>query len=390
MRGDVGNEQLIRKYLLGELTEDERSQIESGIMTDGLLFERVQMAEDELIEDYLYGRLSAEDRKKFEQSFLCTAEGREQVNLTRDLINYSSSGKGVAAAPGEARQTASRRRFFGPGLVAAASILLVASAGFVAWRLLAPDSKVEQGIAALKRAYRDARPLEARVSALDYAPMIVQRGDDSQGVDANARNQADILLLDAASNDPGPESHHALGLAYLTKKDFDRAIAEFEKALAADPDNARAHSDLGAALLEKGKADRLGDEPGRSLEEFARSLEHLNKAIELDASLLEPLFNRAHLYQEMKLPQQAEEDWKAYLEKDPNSDWADEARRNLEALEQRKNRSAKSREQLYKDFADARERGDDDAAWRVLSEGRTGSGNLIIQGLLDAHTEALE
>src|SRR6185503_11799189 len=117
--------------------------------------------------------------------------------------------------------------------------------------------------------------------------------------------------------------------------------------------NAQIESDLGAALMEKGKADRLKDETGKSAEDFASALDHLTKALELDGSLVEALFNRALCRQEMKLFQQAEEDWRAYLEKDPNSKWADEARQNLRLLEEQKQNTTPNKEQLLRQFLSA-------------------------------------
>src|SRR5262249_61015002 len=105
---------------------------------------------------------------------------------------------------------------------------------------------------------------------------------------------------------------------------FSSAIDQFEAALKSDPDNARLHSDLGAALFEKGKSDRANDQSGAAEETLARSLDHLNRALELDDSLIDALFNRALLDQTMNLREQAKRDWESYLRKDATSAWAEE------------------------------------------------------------------
>jgi hypothetical protein len=49
--------------------------------------------------------------------------------------------------------------------------------------------------------------------------------------------------------------------------------------------------------------------------------------------LLEALFNKALALQELGMPQQARESWLLYLQKDPSSPWAEEARKHLARIE---------------------------------------------------------
>src|SRR4030095_11447595 len=146
---------------------------------------------------------------------------------------------------------------------------------------------------------------------------------------------------------------------------FDKAVDQFREALRLDPKNAKARNDLGAALLEQGKLHSSEAERQNAAEEFAESLQHLNKALELDASLTEALFNRALLYQHMKLPSQAEEDWRAYLGKDSNSRWADEARQNLKALEEQRKRISQSEGEILRGFQNAYMAGDGGGGLRI-------------------------
>src|SRR5215218_2489962 len=110
-----------------------------------------------------------------------------------------------------------------------------------------------------------------------------------------------------------------------------------------DPNNASIYADLGAAWLEDGKisldrgrANPTGLEFGKGMEELSRSIVNLNKSAELDNTLLEPLFNRALAEQYLKLYQQAEASSQEYLKRDSTSPWADETRRILRLLEERK------------------------------------------------------
>ncbi len=335
-REDKGS---IRAYLLGELAKAAQQAFEQRMMTDDDFYNQVLLAEDELVEEYVLGRLTGKEKESFEIGFLSTPEGREQLSLTSDLIRYASERPAGKQQPVVSRfQAAQRRRsFFNSyaGLLAAAVVILAVGLGI--WRILLYESDVDKGADALRIAYRDRRPGGARLTGFDYAPAITTRGVE-ENIDPVARDRAYRILRDEVAERPSAASHHALGQLYLYEQKFDDAIREFEAALQADGQNARAHSDLGAALLEKGKLERSRGDSDKSRELFAASLEHLNRALEQDDSLLEALFNRALLYQEMMMPSQAEADWRKYLERDPNSQWADEARHNLQNIEEQRKR----------------------------------------------------
>lgn len=78
------NETEIRRFLLGELEEKERTSFEEKFLADEDFFVQIQVAEDELIEDYVRGKLAEKD--KFEREFLTTAKRREHVAFTRAMI----------------------------------------------------------------------------------------------------------------------------------------------------------------------------------------------------------------------------------------------------------------------------------------------------------------
>lgn len=89
MEQAVLNETVMRKYLLGELPEEEREQIEKNILTDDGFFQNLltleDAVEDELIDDYFNGNLTDREKKEFERIFLSTHERREKLALVRDL-----------------------------------------------------------------------------------------------------------------------------------------------------------------------------------------------------------------------------------------------------------------------------------------------------------------
>ncbi|MEK6299978.1 MAG: CHAT domain-containing protein [Acidobacteriota bacterium] len=414
---------LMRRYLLSQLAEDERQQFEEAMMADNELYNRVLLVEDEMVEEYLQGELSESERAGFEASFLSTVEGRKQVSFAKALSEYvsrasASEGSSAVSAPEKparveparvqparvteeaARMTDERaptsrvRRpvwWSRPALVPyfrlASAAVIVLAAGLGTWNAYVyfQHSQVSKGIASLREAYRDQRPNESRITELNYAPPPpTTRGPERDRFDYVALDRAKALIQVEASEHPSAQSYHDLGRLYLAQGDFDKAIDQFEKALKSDPNNAQLHSDYGAALLEKGKDDLSGDEPGKSLEEFAASLEHLNMALDLDDGLLESRFNRALLYQYMMLPQQAAADWHKYLEKDSSSKWAEEARQGLRQIEEQKEKESQGKGHLFQDFTSAYEVADDDRAWKAFSTGRARVGNVVTKALLDA------
>jgi len=319
MAHETPDDGLIRRYLLGRLAEGEREQLEEKMMADNEFFNAVLLAEDEMVEEYVQRELPESDRASFEASFLSTPEGRQQVAYAKALSRY------VSPTPVWWRR---------PNLVpyvrwaAAAIAVLVVAVGV--WLIIPSRSEVSKGMASLAYAYREQRPLEARISGLGYAPAALTRGDEER-VDRVARNRAERILLDEVLEHPSAAAHHALGRLYLAERKFDAAIAQFDEALRADPNDALLYSDYGVALLEKGRAEGYA---GERLAVLEKALQRFDRAIELDGSLLEALFNRALCREEMKLFQQAREDWRSYLEKDPASRWTDESRKHLTAIEQ--------------------------------------------------------
>jgi CHAT domain-containing protein len=414
-RQEVYDEGHLRRYLLGELNEEEQQAVEEKLLEDDGLFDSVLAAEDELIDEYVDGALSPGERESFEGLFLSVPERQRKLSFAMALRRYVTTEDEAATAEASAkasvfeprrgtdaraprarviehpaRRAASpsvwwKQAFSSPYLRMAGAAVIVIGLGLFIWRVFFYESEVEKGMSALAKAYRTERTVEARITGLGYAPMNITRGAEQSKIDELQLDLAERILLQEVTEHPSPASHHALGRFYLAARKFDKAIAQFDEALKGDRNNAQLHSDYGAALLEMGKADRLSDDSGKRLEELAKSLEQLNKALELNGSLLEALFNRALAYQQMMLPGQAEEDWHSYIEKDPTSDWANEARQYLKELEDQKNKVVQNPDRLFQEFIEAYNAKDDEKAWEVFSRTRVGTGNSITNRLLNTY-----
>jgi hypothetical protein len=80
-----GNEQLLQRYLLGDLSEEEQDRVEEAYFADDDYLDRLLVAEHELIDRYLRGKLAAAERLKFERNYLTTPEKRQRVALVKQL-----------------------------------------------------------------------------------------------------------------------------------------------------------------------------------------------------------------------------------------------------------------------------------------------------------------
>src|SRR5262249_5669119 len=265
------------------------------------------------------------------------------------------------------------------------------------------QSPVDQAVAALKKAYRQERPIESRLSGFDHALWVQRRGDGKRSSSNTLRDQAARILLGEVNDRPNAHSLHALGALYLLEQKTDEAIEQLEEALKADPNNVRIHNDLGVALMElaktqKEKASRdeqtagsksTEQSPGESLKTFTRANEHFAQALQLDPTFAAALFNQALCLQHLGLINQATASWRKYLQLDTNSGWADEARRRLAELEELKKKTSRDHEQLFQDFLAAAHAPNqseaDERLWETLGASRERMGNVITHRLLHEH-----
>lgn len=86
---DIRNksDQRLVMYLLGELSAEERQDIEQEYFQDDKLFHKLLAIESDLIDDYLNDELSVEERRRFESQVLSTPHGRRKVESTSAFLS---------------------------------------------------------------------------------------------------------------------------------------------------------------------------------------------------------------------------------------------------------------------------------------------------------------
>src|SRR5437588_3960936 len=322
----LNNEKTIREYLLGRVADESTLEgFEERLFTDEEFCSQVELAEDGLINDYVLGRLNDVDAASLQSTLASNPERRFKLQLTQAL-REKALAKSVEIVEEKPSFFASLQSLFRqPKYVAAFAVVLIAALASTIYfsRRNNPDDLAE-----LRSIYQKSRPTKTRISEFGYAPLTQLRGAPEPG-DQKRLRRIENNLSDATEKSPNAQTHHALGVFYLTQQKYGDAIKEFESALKFADKNARIHNDLGSAHFEQSKL--VPKE--KKLEELAQSLEEFTKAIEIDGNLLEALFNKSLALQELEIPRQAKESWTLYLQKDPASPWADEARKNLQRIE---------------------------------------------------------
>jgi len=76
---------IVMRYLFGELPEPERAQLEAEYFADAGTFNRLERFENDLIDDYARGRLGAETRARFERAYLSNPNRRARLKFGEAL-----------------------------------------------------------------------------------------------------------------------------------------------------------------------------------------------------------------------------------------------------------------------------------------------------------------
>jgi CHAT domain-containing protein/TolA-binding protein len=204
-------------------------------------------------------------------------------------------------------------------LAAAAAIVAIV----IAVPMLRPRTPIDRLIAASPREHRN---VEARLSGFPWARLAAPARGDAPP------DPADLKLIGAAgdvlektTSDRTPEARHAVGVADLFIGRRSDSIAALEQAASASND-LHIWSDLAAARYAYAARDE-------HLSQLPEALADADHALRIDPKSPEALFNRALIIEALGLREQSRKAWQKYLEIDPGSGWAVEARERLRRLD---------------------------------------------------------
>ncbi len=203
-------------------------------------------------------------------------------------------------------------------LAAAAVLAIAVWAVRPAWIGGAPDQpRLDALVAAL--ANEATRPVEGRLSAdFPYKPApAITRGTGTAELLPDTR----IAVAEAEAdvqNDRSVVGRWTLGITRLVERDDDAAIAALEEAVRGDASRSALQSDLSAAYLARARVTA-------NIEDLRRGLAAADRALALDAASPAALFNRALALQALGA-EEAAAAWRAFRDRDGDSEWAGEAR----------------------------------------------------------------
>jgi hypothetical protein len=143
---ELKTEAELHRFLLGEMSENERSAFEEKFVADEDLFAQILVAEDELIESYVRGTLSVTEKEKFERSFLTSETRRERVRFTRAMLaklNQHSIAEKTEIAVEDSSVWYSITNFFKTPKFAFGAVFTLLILVFASWFLLKNPNQPE-------------------------------------------------------------------------------------------------------------------------------------------------------------------------------------------------------------------------------------------------------
>lgn len=106
MKHETRNHELIAQYLLGELSEQDKVQLEEQYFGDDDFFEQLLVVEGELIDAYARDELYGRERERFEAHFLASPRQRQRVEIARALVDYATESSAPLSPAPESRKPA--------------------------------------------------------------------------------------------------------------------------------------------------------------------------------------------------------------------------------------------------------------------------------------------
>lgn len=101
MKDNFYNEETLRKFLLGDVSDDMRDAIEDKFLADEEFSARLLVVEDETIESYLRHELSVREKELFKVAFLVNPRRRERVIALKCVIAAANAETGLKTAKQE-------------------------------------------------------------------------------------------------------------------------------------------------------------------------------------------------------------------------------------------------------------------------------------------------
>lgn len=173
--------------------------------------------------------------------------------------------------------------------------------------------------AGLLKLFGGVRPIEGRICGLDFAPY---NPSSLPRIPPAKFRMIRQKVLDSRRSEPGLRDVALLSLLVGRPKEATTILATAGKRR----EDACVLTDLAAAYLERARVEE------HDAQFLMQAIVACSRALKEDPELLEALFNKALALEAAGLNYGARETWRLYLERDPRSPWAEEARSHLRDL----------------------------------------------------------
>ena len=109
MSADLHKDELIARYLLGDLTEKQQIEIEDRAFREQEYRQNITAVENDLIDEYVRRELPETQRRQFEHLFLTSADRRRRIDFARALSTVGgSSGSTTTTVPPDGKSASAR------------------------------------------------------------------------------------------------------------------------------------------------------------------------------------------------------------------------------------------------------------------------------------------
>jgi hypothetical protein len=122
---------VIRRYLLGELSEAEATALELKYFDDPEAFEQVWAAENDLVDDHAAGRLEPDERVRFDAHYLASPRHRQRSAVAQALQRSRARTVQVAKTMRVAAKPRRPRLRIRPLHLALAAVVVVALVAYL-------------------------------------------------------------------------------------------------------------------------------------------------------------------------------------------------------------------------------------------------------------------
>jgi hypothetical protein len=186
VKQDIEQEEMLVRYLLGQMTEEEQQQVEESYIGHDEFFERLLVVEDELIDGYVRGQLSDQEREHFESYFLRTPARRKRTEFAEALYHYSSRpqkglGTLLTMSPSTPRAALTKPSRGALWMAIAAALIMAIGISWLLVDRVRLKREIEQANVLREEVEKQRQQLQQQIAERDARDKELPRPPDEQG-----------------------------------------------------------------------------------------------------------------------------------------------------------------------------------------------------------------